>query len=326
MKHKDKLPGGKADKLNPRHFDKKQLAIGTKHEKEHTKDAKLAMEIAMDHLAEDPQYYTKLKQIEKSNMDKSNFIKQFKKSYDWKDQGVTVDAQDHKAAEQTVPHDLMNHIRNMVPGDMGTVKFMKGTLSLSKTANGLYSGFFSDNDGQVVDKYDSTTLEIIAKNLIVKNFYDLMVPATINAAQTTSPVEASVPQPVEKHADAVEDAALIRDMVSSALREHNDVYHQGQAPFEPITSGKGSLRVRYGNFELEMKKSVQDFVKSFRDNKATYKEDIRKAISAWRRNYAPQHKSDLEAAKALSQGWDKNRESFGQALFAVEQLRKSKNE
>lgn len=44
----------------------KQLSKGIKIEKEHTKDSKLAHEIAMDHLAEDPNYYTKLKKIEES--------------------------------------------------------------------------------------------------------------------------------------------------------------------------------------------------------------------------------------------------------------------
>ena len=69
MKHKDKLPGGKADKKNPKDFDKDALAEGTKHEMEHTKDKAIAQEIAMDHLSEDTQYYQKLKQVEKSASD-----------------------------------------------------------------------------------------------------------------------------------------------------------------------------------------------------------------------------------------------------------------
>lgn len=66
MKHKDKIPGGKADKKSPEDFDKQALAQGTKIEMEHTDDKKLAQEIAMDHLTEDPKYYEKLKQVEKS--------------------------------------------------------------------------------------------------------------------------------------------------------------------------------------------------------------------------------------------------------------------
>jgi hypothetical protein len=38
----------------------KQIIKGVKHEKEHTTDPKVAREIAMDHIKEDPKYYDKL--------------------------------------------------------------------------------------------------------------------------------------------------------------------------------------------------------------------------------------------------------------------------
>jgi len=43
---------------------KSQLEMGMKVEMEHTSDEDMAREIAMDHLTEDPEYYTKLKDIE----------------------------------------------------------------------------------------------------------------------------------------------------------------------------------------------------------------------------------------------------------------------
>ena len=43
----------------------KELKKGTKVEKEHTKSKSLAKRIAKDHLAEVPNYYSKLKKIEK---------------------------------------------------------------------------------------------------------------------------------------------------------------------------------------------------------------------------------------------------------------------
>jgi len=61
----DKLKGGLADKMKPEDFDQKELKIGIKHELEHTDDPEMAKEIAMDHLAEDPKYYTKLEKLEK---------------------------------------------------------------------------------------------------------------------------------------------------------------------------------------------------------------------------------------------------------------------
>jgi len=42
-------------------IDPKQLKMGIKVEMEHTDDPKTAEKIALDHLGEDPLYYTKLK-------------------------------------------------------------------------------------------------------------------------------------------------------------------------------------------------------------------------------------------------------------------------
>lgn len=47
---------------------KLELEKGIKIEKEHTDDNKIAHEIAMDHLWEDPEYYTKLKSIEENRI------------------------------------------------------------------------------------------------------------------------------------------------------------------------------------------------------------------------------------------------------------------
>ena len=61
---KDVLPGGKADYMSESDFNAKDLEEGARHELEHTKNIDIAREIAMDHLAEDPKYYKKLKKIE----------------------------------------------------------------------------------------------------------------------------------------------------------------------------------------------------------------------------------------------------------------------
>ena len=54
---------GLADKrgVTEQDVDQEQLKIGIKVEMEHTDDPKVAKKIALDHLAEEPQYYTKLK-------------------------------------------------------------------------------------------------------------------------------------------------------------------------------------------------------------------------------------------------------------------------
>lgn len=63
--YKNKLPGGLADHNKPADFPKKEIVKGIKSESEHTSDKSIAMEIAMDHLKEDPRYYHKLDVMEK---------------------------------------------------------------------------------------------------------------------------------------------------------------------------------------------------------------------------------------------------------------------
>ena len=71
----NKIKGGKADKLSVKDIaDKfgvsvseieKQLRMGVKVESEHTTSQTTAKEIAMDHLSEMPDYYTRLDKMEK---------------------------------------------------------------------------------------------------------------------------------------------------------------------------------------------------------------------------------------------------------------------
>lgn len=62
---KDLVPGGIADNRPDEDFDPIQLSKGIKVEMEHTENESLAKEIAKDHLAEFPDYYSKLEFIEK---------------------------------------------------------------------------------------------------------------------------------------------------------------------------------------------------------------------------------------------------------------------
>jgi hypothetical protein len=54
------MKGGKGEYLDPNEVDQDQLAVGDEVEMEHTDDPEIADEIALDHLAEIPDYYTKL--------------------------------------------------------------------------------------------------------------------------------------------------------------------------------------------------------------------------------------------------------------------------
>jgi hypothetical protein len=53
----DNIEGGLADDKTPDEFDPKQILLGMEVELEHTNDPREALEIAMDHLVEDPEYY-----------------------------------------------------------------------------------------------------------------------------------------------------------------------------------------------------------------------------------------------------------------------------
>lgn len=64
----DALKGGKADKVPVTAFPQKKVEQGAKVEREHTDCPAVAREIARDHLTEDPNYYTKLKKMEKHAM------------------------------------------------------------------------------------------------------------------------------------------------------------------------------------------------------------------------------------------------------------------
>ena len=63
-KKENKLKGGKGDKLDADHVNYHEFTKGWKHELEHTDDIDKAKEIALDHLAEDPNYYTRLDMVE----------------------------------------------------------------------------------------------------------------------------------------------------------------------------------------------------------------------------------------------------------------------
>lgn len=63
-KTSERLSGGLADDEKPQKYDSRELDKGVDVEYEHTDDQEVAREIAMDHLEEIPDYYTRLHQME----------------------------------------------------------------------------------------------------------------------------------------------------------------------------------------------------------------------------------------------------------------------
>jgi hypothetical protein len=56
----DEIEGGQADDIEPKEFDEEKILKGISVEMEHTNNPRIALEIAMDHLAENPDYYEEL--------------------------------------------------------------------------------------------------------------------------------------------------------------------------------------------------------------------------------------------------------------------------
>lgn len=229
------------------------------------------------------------------------FIHKMKKSIDWKDTNTQVDIKDQDNAETTTSPELIQYLKTSVDSDMSKIPFAKGMLTVAKVSDGLYSGFFSDEAGQVIDKFPPTTLDIIAKNLEVKGYYSKAVPVS------------TTPYHDEHQEDEIEDRAIAREEAIKVFQELSP------------TSPEKSIKIKYGSFELEIKKSINDFVKSYRNDvleKSQIKDDIRKAINSWKRNSAPNLRGELDAARELLTNWDFHKESFHQTLFAIEQLKK----
>ena len=73
------LLNGKGKNLSAGDVDKRQLLIGIAVEKEHSTNKSIAMRIALDHLSEDPEYYTKL--VKSGLADESEAVKLYNEFY-----------------------------------------------------------------------------------------------------------------------------------------------------------------------------------------------------------------------------------------------------
>lgn len=189
---------------------------------------------------------------------------------------VRVPTYEHDAAEQTADPNLVEYLKSSVEGaELQKIPFQKGMLTVHQKDRGLYSGFFADNHGQVIEKFDDMSIPMLAKALITKNLYQ--VPKTL-ASETRN------------------------DNITQAVNAMPARY----------------VKIKYGDFELEIKKSLTQFINDFRHQKDS-RVSVMKAIQSWRRNTmsGKVHKSDLSAAQELLQKWDDFNEEFYQILEAL---------
>ena len=76
---KDQLVGGKGDGLEAKDVDPREFLVGTAVEYEHSKKKSIAQEIALDHLAENPKYYSE--GMEKGIFDEPAAMNVYKKYF-----------------------------------------------------------------------------------------------------------------------------------------------------------------------------------------------------------------------------------------------------
>lgn len=72
---RDRIPGGLGDTAKASDFDREQVAKGIRVEMEHTSDPRTALEIALDHLSENPRYYDELSKLNLSRMLSAEFAR-----------------------------------------------------------------------------------------------------------------------------------------------------------------------------------------------------------------------------------------------------------
>jgi len=195
---KQKLKGGKGDKLTPDQVNYFEFTKGWKHELEHTDDIDKAKEIALDHLAEDPMYYTRLQmvQFEKSKKERSDLpIDISKKKASVKDEknqmtpikkakkekpNVSDSGKQEKARSKNAGFKKMK-------GGSGEMKSLKESLSEQSDEDDL----FGDID---VSKYKN----VIDKSKEQKKSKDPAPPTTTRGKDIET---ASAAKPKDKKAD-----------------------------------------------------------------------------------------------------------------------------
>lgn len=144
----NKLKGGKGDKLSINDVDRAEFKKGIKHEMEHTTDPKIAAEIALDHLAENPKYYSEL---DKTGIDESIFSSVDKPV---KGKEVSFTVEDHSDPNKKLQ--IKKTVKSGKKSKDGTfeLSFTQGDkLTMTKTNQGVTSLYFENpSDAKIHDK------------------------------------------------------------------------------------------------------------------------------------------------------------------------------
>lgn len=202
----------------------------------------------------------KLKKAEGSNID-------------FQSTKVAISAELQAIAEETANPEILDTILRALSSDSKVAEFEEGTLTISEREPGLYSAFFSDKDGQIIDEFFDATPEILAKLLELKKLVGVLKPEIQEDTTEEEPQEVPV-----------------------------------------VENSPSYLRIKMGDFELELKKSINDFIKGYRSNK---EKDIRKALEILKKNARINSSSEAETAKILRDNWEEYLEDFIQTVSVM---------
>ena len=168
-KWRDRLEGGKADNKSPEDFDSDDISIGTAVEREHTSNPDIATEIAMDHLAENPEYYDQL--ISSGIADEEDAIDLYNK--------LKRDSDKNKAKEDVI--DFIKNSNNEEDDDDYYNDYEEDDLGSDKIN-------YDENDEMIFDEEDEpkNKKNIMEKSSLLKN-YNSFINETAEPEKTIEP-------------------------------------------------------------------------------------------------------------------------------------------
>lgn len=116
MEYKPQIPGGKGENLKPEDVNQNELKVGIEVEYEHTNNETIATEIALDHLAENPKYYTDL--VSSGIVDEPKAIKLAKELLDVEPNKKEDESEDMKEARKRIyglsPEETLNKMKRLI--------------------------------------------------------------------------------------------------------------------------------------------------------------------------------------------------------------------
>ena len=165
------IKGGLGDNKSPLEFNPKQILMGMKVEMEHTDDPMIALEITLDHLSEDPEYYTVKDNPEASAQ--YNAAKDANKNEEDEDKEMTDMLLGYKSKNvgDSIDESIESELKKKNPAEWHRVQIAKKTLRMPNAILGVMGGMTKEEARDVLNQYGIKYEETINEEDEVKNAY-----------------------------------------------------------------------------------------------------------------------------------------------------------